>query len=198
MAIAHWMHGCQWFVRIRPSSAKRSGLVDHGSLPRPRSTWWKSAVYTSDNDLSGCRITSPLLSSNGASLASASNQTSFLPLVDQRPEGHQPSAVSVNHKLLPSPHTALTPSKNFPARTNMVESLTGSFDPVPRVIRVPSVRPLSWLTDTMSSPKLQFHSLRTGVTPCEWTRLPCRSRDDGCKTDKADRSTRSRFLVTYI
>ena len=53
MAIAHWMHGCQWFVRIRPSSAKRSGLVDHGSFPRPRSTWWKSAVYTSDNDLSG-------------------------------------------------------------------------------------------------------------------------------------------------
>ena len=29
------------------------------------------------------------------------------------------------------------------------------------------------------------------------TRLPCRSRDIGCKTDKADRS-RSRFLVTYI
>jgi len=74
-----------------------------------------------------CRITSPLLSPNGASLASASNQTSFFPLVDQRLEGHQQSAVSVDHKLLPSPQTALPPSEKFPARTNMDELLTGSF-----------------------------------------------------------------------
>jgi len=134
---------------------------------------------------------------NGASLASASNQTSFLPLVDQRPEGHQQSAVSVNHKLLPSPQTALPLSEKFPARTNMHESLTGSFDPVPRVIQVPSVRPPPWLTDTASLLELQLHSLWTGIAACECAPLPCRSRDNGCKTDKADRS-RSRFLVTHM
>lgn len=112
--------------------------------------------------------------------------------------GRSPAKCHFSESQVTTVTTHCTHSENFPARTNMVESLTGSFDPVPRVIRVPSVRPLSWLTDTMSSPKLQFHSLRTGVTPCECTRLPCRSRDDGCKTDKADRSTRSRFLVTYI